>query len=126
MSGVVTGRRWLRQLAIVMSALVVVLIVGWNLTYPRGDPKSLEFVLWRAGLYRMDLDLATDIMVGAHDSERIVVGRTREQLRERFGYLLTAGEATQYLRGCYQDSSWKDRDVLFIRRSPWLVLIKGC
>ena len=57
--------------------------------------------------------------------------------KDRFGPLVSSAEASPYLRGCYENSSWKDRDVLFIGQSPWtvvfdgdratnLVLIKGC
>ena len=76
-------------------------------------------------------------MIGDAGRDKIVVGKTKAQLHDRFGYLVTPGDASPYLRGCYQNSSWKDRGVLFIRKSPWmvvfdgdlasnLVLVKGC
>ena len=85
----------------------------------------------------MNPDIATETMIGDAGRDKLVIGKTKEQLRNRFGYLLTPANASQYLRTCYQNSSWKDRDVLFIRQSPWmivfdgnkatdLVLIKGC
>lgn len=105
--------------------------------YPDGDPKNVKYVLWKAGLYRMNLDTAADTMIGDAGHDRLVVGKTRAQLRNKFGYLLTPGEASQYVRGCYQNSDWRNKEVLFIRQSPWmvvfhgdkatdLVLIKGC
>jgi hypothetical protein len=112
--------------------------VGWELTYPtESDPRNIKYLLWRAGLYRMNLDSATGTMIGDPNREGLVIGKTKAELRERFEYLLLPTDATAYLRGCYQVSSWKGRDVLFIRKSSWmvvfdgekateLVLIKGC
>ncbi len=106
--------------------------------YPStGDPKNIEYVFWKYGLYRMNPDTASDTMIGDSGRDKIVVGKTKLQLQKRFGYLLTPVAASQYLRGCYQNSPWRDRDVLFIRKSPWmivfdgdraanLVLVKGC
>jgi hypothetical protein len=108
------------------------------LTYPsESDPKNIKYVLWKSGLYGMNLDKATGTMIGDGSSDELVVGKTRAQLRERFGYLSTPADVSQYLRNCDQNSSWKGREVLFIRKSPWmvvfdgdkatdLVLIKGC
>src|SRR5712692_6396761 len=125
----------------VLCSLVLVVVVtflgGWALTYPSPDPKSIKYVLWKADLYRLNLDEATGTMVGDPDRGKLVVGKTKPQLRNKFGSLLSPVEASPYLRGCYQNSSWKDRDVLFIGQSSWmvvfdgdraanLVLVKGC
>jgi hypothetical protein len=109
-----------------MMAAVILSLGGWHLMYPSlADPKNMTYVCWKAGLDRMDLDTATSTMIGDADRDKLVIGKTKSQLRERFGYLVTAAEASPYLRGCYQDSSWKDRDVLFIRQSPWMVVFDG-
>lgn len=108
------------------------------MTYPSdSDPKNIKYVLWKAGLYKINLDIAVDTMVGDAARDKMVVGKTKTQLRNRFGYLLTPADASQYLRDCYGNSYWKGRNVLFIRNSPWmvvfdgdiatnLVLVKGC
>lgn len=125
---------------IVVAALIsiVVSVVVWILTYPSAsDPKNIKYVLWKHGLYRMDLDTASGTMIGDANSEMLVLGKTKGELREKFGYLSTLPEASPYLRRCYENSDWKGTDVLFIRKSPWmivfsgdratkLVLIKGC
>ena len=125
-----------------ISVIIVVVVVaffgGWALTYPSSsDPKNMQYVLWKAGLYKVSLDQATTAMIGDRSRDKLVVGKTKAQLRDKFGSLLSLADASPYLRGCYQNSSWKDRDVLFIGQSPWmvvfdgdqatnLVLIKGC
>jgi len=120
--------------------VVAVFVGGWIITYPSpADPKNIGYVLWKAGVYRMNLDEVTEAMVGDGDPEknRLVIGKTESELRKKFGFLLEPFQVSPYLRGCYQSSAWKDRKVLFIRKSPWmvvftdgkatdLVLVKGC
>jgi hypothetical protein len=124
--------------AIIILTVALVGIATWLLTYPSAsDPKNIRYVLWKAGIYRMDPDTATETMIGDANRDKIVVGKTKLQLRDRFGYLVEPADTSTYVRGCYQNSSWKDRDVLFIRKSPWmvvfaddkatdLVFLKGC
>jgi hypothetical protein len=106
--------------------LLVAFVIGWILTYPdEGDPKNIKYVLWKIGIYGMNLDTATGTMIGDGSREKLVVGKTRTQLRESFGYLLTPADASPNLRSCYRGFGWKDRNVLFIRRSPWMVVFDG-
>ena len=126
-----------RTVALALTIFIAV-VIGWAVTYPSdSDPKNITYVLWKNGLYGMNLDAATDAMIGDASREKLVIGRTKVQLREKFGYLSTPADVSQYLRGCYQTSAWKNSDALFIRNCPWmvifdgdrataLVLIKGC
>ncbi len=126
------------RVVIFLLALLFACLGGWALMYPSSsDPKNIKYVLWKAGLYRVNLEVATTAMIGDTGRDKLVVGKTKAQLRDRFGPLVSAAETSPYLRSCYQNSSWKDRDVLFIGASPWmvvfdgdkatsLVLIKGC
>jgi hypothetical protein len=108
------------------SAILIVGILVWWLTYPQSsDPKNMRYVLWKAGVYKMDLDQATGTMIGDSASERMVVGKTKGELREKFGYLTLPVDATPYLRGCYENSAFRGKDVLFIRKSPWMVVFEG-
>lgn len=131
----------MRRFMLIFGAIVLVLVVflaGWMILYPSpNDPKNVGYILWKSDLYKMNLDVATETMVGDPGRDKLVLGRTQVQLQHRFGFLLEPSQASQYLRGCYQGSPWKDRKVLFIRNSPWmviftddkatdLVLIKGC
>jgi|SRR5271163_4044812 len=125
-----------RAVALVI-AFSIAVVIAWALTYPEPDPKNIKYVLWKHGLYGMDLDTASNTMIGDANRKILVLGKTKAELRERFGYLSTLPETSPYLRGCYETSGWKGTDVLFIRKSPWmivfsgdkatkLVLIKGC
>lgn len=133
----------MRRCMIVTTILFFVVSVffgGWMITYPStADPKNLGYVLWKAGIYRMNLDKVTEAMVGDGDPEKnkIVIGKTESELRKEFGYLVVPSQASPYLKRCYQTSYWKDQSVLFIRNSQWmvvfrdgkasdLILIKGC
>lgn len=117
--------------------VVFVFVAAWALTYAEGDPKNIKYVLWKAGFYKMNLDTAADTMIGDSGRNKLVVGKSKDQLRNKFGYLVTPANASQYLRGCHQSSGWKNKEVLFIRQSPFmvvfdgdratdLVLVKGC
>jgi hypothetical protein len=110
-------------LAVVISIGVV---IGWALIYPsESDPKNIKYVLWKFGLYAMNLDTATGTMIGDRGREKLVIGKTKAQLRRKFGYVLTPSEAQPYMRSCYVESSWRDRDVVLIRNSPWMVVFEG-
>ena len=117
---------------------LLLFLVGWSIAYPSSsDPKNIRYVLWKAGLYEKAPEMATDAMVGDRNRDKLVVGKSKAQLRDQFGSLLTPVEVSSYLNSCYQASPWKGKDVLFIRRSSWmvvfhndkatnLILIKGC
>jgi hypothetical protein len=125
-------------ISVIIVVVVVVFFGGWALTYPSSsDPKNMKYVLWKSGLYKVSLDHATTAMIGDRNRDALVVGKTKAQLRDKFGSLLSPADASPYLRGCDQNSVWKDKDVLFIGQSSWmvvfdgdkatnLVLVKGC
>jgi hypothetical protein len=118
--------RPMKIVIIIIIALAVVFFAGWVLMYPSSnDPKNIKYVLWKANLYKLNLDMATATMVGDPNRDKLVLGKTKAQLRDKFGSLLSPADASLYLRGCYQNSSWKDRDVLFIGQSPWMVIFNG-
>jgi hypothetical protein len=115
----------MRILAVTL-AVAVLAVGGWISTYPSSsDPKNLTYVLWRAGIYRLDPDIATGTTISDGGRDRLVVGKTKQQLRDRFGYLVKPSDASPYLRNCYENSSWKNGDALFIRKSPWMVVFSG-
>lgn len=117
---------------------VAIFFGGWVLTYPGPeDPKNVGYVFWKAGLYNMSLRQATSTMVHDGGVDRLVVGKTRTQIEERFGPLVPLADASPYARGCYENSARTGKDVLFIAHSSWmivfdddravdLVLVKGC
>jgi hypothetical protein len=116
----------LARTVVLALAFFIAVVIGWAVTYPSdSDPKNIKYVLWKNGLYGMDIDSATRTMIGDRSREKLVIGKTKVQLQEKFGYLSTPADVSQYLRGCYQVSAWKDRDALFIRSSPWIVIFNG-
>jgi hypothetical protein len=96
----------LRRTLILTLTLSIALLIGWVLTYPSdNDPKNIKYVLWRIGLYKMDLDTATGTMIADAGRKKLVVGKTKAQLRQKFGYLLTPAEAHPYMGSCYMESA---------------------
>jgi hypothetical protein len=122
---------------VISAVTIATVIAGWLAMYPSGDPKNIRYVLWKRDLFDMNLDVATQTMVGDAARDQLVIGKTKDELRQKFKYLETASETTEYLRACYNGSNWKDKHVLFIKNSAWmivfdgqkatnLVLVKGC
>jgi hypothetical protein len=102
-------------------------VIGWSLVYPsESDPKNIKYVFWKIGLYRMDLDTALGTMIGDRNRKKLVVGKTKDQLRGKFGYLLPPSEACPYMQTCYANSAWKQNvTVLLLRHGPWMVKFEG-
>jgi hypothetical protein len=118
----------MKRTMLILPLIAVALVLffgGWALMYPSPDPKNVRYVLWKADLYRLNLDEATGTMAGDPNRDQLVVSKTKAQLRDKFGSLLPPADASPYLRGCYQSSGWKNRDVLFIGRSSWMVVFDG-
>ncbi|BDG02515.1 hypothetical protein [Anaeromyxobacter oryzae] len=115
---------------------------------PCWDPESTCYVSWKAGTYPASLAPGvTSAMIGDPKSSEIVVGKTKAQLRAKFGLdLITTeyeSERGAYFRICreYEDVTFdrKYRRVLFVDSGSWpwmivlggdtatdLVLLKGC
>jgi hypothetical protein len=131
--------RWLQRIAFaaffVGIGIVVSLgvLVAWLETYPdSGDPKNIYYVLWKHGLNnKIDIDSALGAM--SHDAwpVRRVQGLTRDQIKERFGYVRTLDETTPYLRACdstplsQAETRGNREDVVFLRDSAWMVVIQN-
>ena len=109
------------RLTAVVLLVLTLAVGGWALTYPPPDPKSIPYILWKAGLYKMDLNLAVSTMIGDSNRDTLVIGKTKEQLRNKFQELRTVSQVSEYYRDGY-NHYWQGKDVLFIRDSPWMVV----
>jgi hypothetical protein len=132
-------KRWLRRSAFaaffvgVGLVLTVAILVAWMGTYTDpSDTKNIYYVLWKLGLNNnMNLDSALGAMTHDGSREKQVQGLTREQLKNRFGYIRTLDEETPYLRDCYStpggvgEAHVKRENVVFLRDSPWMVVIEN-
>jgi len=110
-----------------------VLFIEWVKLYPYDyDPKNIEYVLWKHGLNQnMNLDHALGGMT--HDSwaVKLVLGKTKGQLTERFGTIRTYDQARPYDQYCanFPDSVGelgihaKGKEVVMLRDSDWLVIL---
>jgi hypothetical protein len=111
---------------VVLAALALASVGGWVLMDPsRTDPRNIGYVLWKAGVFRAKLEDVSGAMVGDPDRDRLVVGKSRDELRDRFGALLSPADASAYLRGCYESSAWRGKDVVFIDQTSWMVVFEG-
>ena len=114
-------------MGIALIVLVPCLVLGgWEATYPGiDDPKNIHYFLWKKGLASIDLDRALGTMTGDTHSESLVLGKSEDELRKRFGYLRSIDEVSSYQRDCYQNSPWKMERVVFLRNSWYMVVLKN-
>jgi hypothetical protein len=95
------------------------------------------YIGWRLGLPTVDQDRALGTMVGDVHRETLVIGKTKNELIRKFGYVTSLNEASEYIKYCYNNSDYRGKQVLFLRRSNWqvvmkdgraesIVLVKGC
>jgi hypothetical protein len=110
--------RWLLVLA-----LICIIVGVWTELYPStSDPKNLGYVLWKHGLFPMNPDTALGTMIGDARRESLVIGKSREALTRKFGYLTPPREASMYYRSYWQRGPYRQTDAAFLRASPWMVV----
>lgn len=91
-------RRRVRNVIIILVGSLLAFVGAWQAEYPQGEAKNLRYILWKRGLFPMDLDRAAYTMIGDAERNKLVIGKTEEQLRKRFGYLLAPDQSPPYLR----------------------------
>lgn len=126
------------RISLTLALLLIVAIGLWQAAYHGpGDRKDLRYQAWKLGIYPMNLDQATGTMVSDIWPDRLVVGKSREDLVKRFGYVTPLNQASDYVKYCYFNSPYYGKEVVILRRSNWmvvmqngratnLVLLKGC
>jgi hypothetical protein len=127
-----------RRISATAALVILAGLILWQIQYGHpGDRKDLRYQAWKLGLCPMDLDQAVSTMVGDIYPDKLVVGKTREELVKKFGYVSSLSQASEYVRYCYYNYPHDERQVLILRKSNWmvlmnngraeqLILVKGC
>ncbi len=116
---------------VIFASAFLIFFGSWEALYPSdSDPKGLGYQLWKAGVFKMNLKTATELMVADPKRDQLIVGKSEPELEKRFGALLEPSELgpnqpEDYYKRCYLSSRWKDLKVRFIRNSPWMVVFDG-
>jgi hypothetical protein len=106
----------------------------WVTSYPDGgDPKNIDYVLWKHHLNRnMNLDDAVAGMTHDTWAVRLVRGMTKDQLKERFGYIREFRDARPYLQMCASTDAAdeigmhpQNENVVYLRDSDWMVVMRN-
>ena len=104
----------------------------WVKAYPEGyDPSNIDYVLWKRGLNQnMNLDNAVAAMTHDVWAVRLVEGKSKEELKNRFGFIRALKEARPYDQLCYTNGASGERgitaagkEVVFLRDSDWMVIL---
>jgi hypothetical protein len=56
--------------------------------------------------------------------DQLIRGATEDQLKNRFGYIRRLEQVSPYLQRCRNEGR-EDKMVVFIRDSPWMVVMDG-
>src|SRR5580700_6102899 len=114
----------LRKSLYVVLALVVFFGL-WEWSYPgSADPKNLHYVAWKWHLLPIDHMRALGVMTHDTYSERLVLGKTPDQLARRFGFVRTVSEVGPYLRD-YCAAARPGASVLFLNNSDYMVVMQN-
>ena len=73
-------------------------------------------------MYPLHIDYALETMIEDPHRNDIVIGKTKEQLASRFGFV-SSTSGNDYVKYCYDNSQYRGRSALFIRNSKWMVLM---
>lgn len=125
-----------RSLAIVILGLPIFVLAleVWD-HWGASDPRNLQYILWKAGYYKMDRGRAFETFYIDPGAEKFIVGKTRAQIEAAFGPLPEASPDEPYLKICFPGWPFAGKQVLrmnpFIivfegQRASELILVKGC
>ena len=129
-------RRW--SLILIVVCIPLLLVASWAaLFHDDYDPKSIQQILWRHDLWKIDKDRALSIMTHAPDPDSLVVGKTRSEIAEKLGPLTPMSEASAYVQSCASQEELSSGNTMMLRHSEWkvtfsgdravrLTLVKGC
>ncbi|MDP9050870.1 MAG: hypothetical protein M3O31_09155 [Acidobacteriota bacterium] len=107
----------------IIVALLLVVTVGWEALYPdRYDPKNIHYVLWKWHLAPIDLDRAVSTMHHDQWSERMILGKSEDEVTRRFGYLLPPEKAPSCFRAASSGVAPPGDEAFFLRKSDYLVI----
>ncbi len=78
----------MRLVSVATAALLLLVIAGWEMIFPAPyDPRNPRYLLWKAGLWRISYEQATDTLMLDVKRERLIIGKTRAQLDESYPLL---------------------------------------
>jgi hypothetical protein len=114
----------MKRITLVCLAAIAAFLLLWEIMYPdRDDPKNLHYVGWKYHLLPMDPHRALGIMPEDRTSEQLVLGKSKVELENRFGFVLTKDQVRPYLRD-YCAAARPGADVLFLNANDYMVVMK--
>ncbi len=114
------------QLSLAILSILILFPLAWELLYHGPDePKDLRYKGWKLGVYPMNPDKALETMVGDTYPDKLVVGKTEAELKKKFGYVTPLERTSEYVKYCYNNSDRRGQDVLMLRNSNWMVVMKN-
>jgi hypothetical protein len=116
-------KSWRTILLLVVLAPVIAVEVWLFLIPDKYDARNARYVGWRFGLPTLDVEDALATMTRDSQRDTLVVGKSREELEGRFGFVSSLDQAPTNMKLCYAEHH-KGEQVLFLRHSEWMVVMK--
>ncbi len=102
---------------------IAVFALLWEAAYPdRYDRKNPHYVAWKYHLLPMDAHRAVSVMTEDPDRNWLVLGKSKEELEQCFGFVLTVDQIRPYLRD-YCAAARPSADVLFLNSNDLMVVM---
>jgi len=104
-----------------------VFVFMWAEMYPSpADPKSIQYVLWKADIYRVeayksDNSAVSEAMVLDRHRDDLILGKSEQELSKRFGRLARPDEMSPEFRDFAHDARWKGMKIRYIKGTAWLI-----
>ena len=105
---------------------ILAVVALWAATYPQdGDPKNIKYVLWKHRLNPwMNLSVAAETVVHDRNRELLIVGSSKEDLRQRFGYMTATSTRSAYFQKCAALNPKEHDDALYLRQTDLIVFFR--
>jgi hypothetical protein len=103
-------------------ATISLVALWWALFPDKYDRKNPHYVAWKYHLLPMEGSRAASIVAIDADRDRLVLGKTKEELQQRFGFVLTVDQVRPYLR-VYCAATRPGKDVLFLNSNDLMVVM---
>ncbi len=93
--------------------------------YQPGDPRNIHYILWKRGIdHRINLDTAMAAFYLDRERDRLEIGASEIQLKNRFGYIRPLEEVSPYYQQCLcQSPTRQGKTAVFLRDTAYMVVM---
>jgi len=116
-----------KRIAIAGLSLAILGIIAWEAHFHgTTDPRDLQYIGWKIGIFPFDPDRALGTMILDTHRDKIVLGKTEDELKAQFVYVRAVSADDAHYKDCFKyfGHSAGGR-LLTLRDTDWVVLMKN-